>query len=396
MKLNLNKYFIFQSPVFLLVLIGIIYFTIGTINITTHRGEMDWILSLKVMIYGSIGLFLGGCCYNVRTLPRVKVVSDHGIGFYLSFFLWVIGFLISIYMINSVGLLMFSSSSHLRYATSAKLLYFQEILLVLPSLYIFTFNLNSSKNLFLVKILIPITILLLLSSGYRGVSIIFIISLFIIFYLHPNRKIKISAKKIILALFSIYLILAGGFLLRRSLGSELIPIDEVVESLNYPNNFFAKSMLPIYLTFREGVGVFQNLYFKGSGNEHIFFSDLLTILPGKQKSGGSKVAQIVYGVKDYKYGLTPTLYGALYYDGGLAFLLIITFILGYILNRLFNLTKTRYSTPTIILFSLFFSSSLHLMHRGVYKPMYLFYIFGLFFLIIFAEVIYLISRRKFF
>jgi len=198
-----------------------------------------------------------------------------------------------------------------------------------------------------------------------------------------------------MVLFSIYLILAGGFLLRRSLSSELIPVDDIVYTLGYPNNFFAKSMLPIYLTFREGVSVFQNLYNKGTGTDNIFISDLLTMLPGKQKSGGSKVAEIVYGVKHYDYGLTPTLYGALYYDGGAKYLLLITFIIGYLINRLYAITKKRYNTASIILFSLLFTSSLHLMHRGIYKPMYIFYFASVISLILIVEIIHLLLRNKF-
>ena len=393
-KITLNKPLIFKTPVFFLVMIGIIYYLIGTMNITNHRGVMDWNLSLKVLLYGSSGLILGGMCCRVRLFPKIKLINGSKIALYIGNILWLVGVFISIYMIMNTGLLMFSGLSHLRYLTSAKLLYMQELLLVIPVLYHFTLSLNGDCKSIYIRMMIPLTVFFLLVSGYRGISIIFIISLFIIYYLHPNRKIKINLSKIFIGLISIYLILAGGFLLRRSLSDELIPVDEIVYSLGYPNNTFAKSMLPIYLTFREGVGVFQNLYYKGSGTENIFISDLLTIMPGKQKSGGSKVAEIVYGVKHYDYGLTPTLYGALYYDGGMKYLLLITFIIGYIINRLYIMTKIRYNSTSIILFSIFFTSSLHLMHRGIYKPMYIFYIVTLVLLILIAEIIHLLLHNK--
>jgi|SRR5690606_316924 len=142
----------------------------------------------------------------------------------------------------------------------------------------------------------------------------------------------------------------------------------------------------LHFSLRESIAISQRLFESGVEiSNTLFFSDFLTMLPGKHVAGGELVAQ-AYG--DYSgVGLTPGALGALTIEFGvlLAFFFIssLAFLVAYftkVAHRSNNLALLLLA----VLISLYF---VHFLHRGIPKPGYI--IIPLYF-----GFVYILCRRR--
>ncbi|MGQ9682102.1 MAG: hypothetical protein ACUVX9_06180 [Anaerolineae bacterium] len=135
----------------------------------------------------------------------------------------------------------------------------------------------------------------------------------------------------------------------------------------------ARLMVPLYLIAREGTShSYRITQMLGSGEYwrgRLLIADVLTILPGRQWSGGQLVAQLLGGTGIA--GLAPSLLGALYLDFGSVGIAAAMLLLGC-LAALLHARAVLWGSPSaVLLYSYYVAFQLHFLNRGVFAVEYL-------------------------
>jgi len=231
------------------------------------------------------------------------------------------------------------------------------------------------------KFLVPIIPSLLIGS--RGTFMIVLVAIFISLYMFGalgpsvvrnrygwfyNNSKKIAIAGLMLALFALY----SGFYLRRD-GVDLITAEDAINEYGFVSDGVAvKAILPLYMGLRETVGLTHRIIEDDIENlteTPLFYSELLTFLPGHQVAPGIVLAVDIYRAQgaDEKYSLTPGIVGGIYLDykylffpiiAGFALLLIVLFNMG-----VGNMKWRLIYVLTLVQF-------FHLYHRGFMKLEY--------------------------
>ncbi|EWH08496.1 hypothetical protein DS2_17200 [Catenovulum agarivorans DS-2] len=231
---------------------------------------------------------------------------------------------------------------------------------------------KAKKHSFLVAALVLPAILM----GYRGASVLALVSYLITLWYVNSCKAQLSAyvnsrNKTYYFLASIcFLIVFIGFYLRRSGSSELATVDVLIDVYFDYNNPLLYLIIPFYLGFKETVGLSNKIITENISNSindyPLFFADLFTILPGERLAAGQTLARLFGSVEGG--GLTPGLLGGLYIDFGFyAFIFLV--VMGIFFK--FIVVLAYRNLIFIPVYTLLLTQYIHLFHRGFLKPEYI-------------------------
>lgn len=269
----------------------------------------------------------------------------------------------------------------LRFSISPTIEYVIKSGLALPLVWIFSEKFRVSGRSLLEKVLLPILPSILIGS--RGTFVMILLAIAVALYmfsrfgpssyLHSFRKIyrEFRVYRVGLALLAVAA-LYSGFYIRRD-GHELITAKDLIIQHSFSTPAAVSyAVLPIYIGLREGPGITNRIIEEGVRNPTdtaLFFSELLTPLPGHQVAPGIVLARDVYHAEgaDEKYSLTPGIIGGLYIDfgvWGLAALVALSLGLVGMYNR--GLTDLKWRAFYCLTVVQFF----HLYHRGFLKVEY--------------------------
>lgn len=253
--------------------------------------------------------------------------------------------------------------------------------LALPLIWVFSADFRISVSSLVFRILPPIFPALLVGS--RGTFVMVLISVSLAIFLFKQygpeaywRNFKSAYAKMkvyrFILLSSAILAIYAGFYIRRD-GKELITTTELLTQydFNAPREL-SLSIMPLYIGLREGPGITNRIIsedLKNPTSFPLFFSELLTPLPGHQVAPGIVLAHDIYNASgnDTKYSLTPGIVGGTYIDFGYAGLLLPLFM-ALLLVACFN--KGLHDLRFRAIYCLSAVQFFHLYHRGFLKVEY--------------------------
>ena len=361
----------------------LIYLFIPFLNISNYRGTV----TINTLAWYCIVQFTILLIFQIFESPpsrfRVKTylvaTNDTQLLFY-GHMLFVWGLVAYVYM--TIGPIVIRQD--LRFTIPPIIEYLIKSGLIIPLVWLYSANLKLDLRTIVLRFLLPITPSLLIGS--RGTFIMILISLFISLFLFKKLKSQVYLKRfkwlfswsrtvvtlgVLIGVFALY----SGFYIRRD-GKDLITPDELIREYSFSaQGNLVMGILPIYLNFRETVGITNRIIEERVTNTYspypLFFAELVTILPGHQEAPGIILAQQVYSAQgsDEKYSLTPGIVGGLFMDYGYYSLLFIAALTGIVVY-LFNLG--RMDIRYILIYSFTIVQFLHLYHRGFLKIEYLF------------------------
>lgn len=257
---------------------------------------------------------------------------------------------------------------HLRFQIPTSLEY--TIKSALPIAAVLPFISTNRQALWLISIIIPAILI-----GSRGTAIIAMLAYAIVLLHKSGGGVSLNNLLIKSRIFLVYgitgfIIISVLFYVRRGGDHGLAPTDVVMENYFEFDNLFIRAILPLYLGFKETVGlsnliITENIH-NNLSSHTLLFADLFTILPGENLSAGQAVAQIFGASQDG--GLTPGLLGGTYIDFKELSLLVF-FIFGTIFAWLQRSTSA--SPYFIIIYAQAITQFIHLFHRGFLKPEYI-------------------------
>lgn len=351
------------------VLFVLFYLAIALLNISTWRGYTE-IITLKYYILGFYFLILpmfifpGSKVDNRFRLGKNLSFVKAGIGLHL-----LIAYLFVIFIYSTKGVILINQSA--RFGIPTGIEYAVKSTLPLAAFIPFI----AKKNHFILLILFILPSILL---GYRGTSVLAVVSYGISFWYANSLKAllpsfnKPQRKSLLYILFGLVcvFIVFSGFYLRRTNSSELATVDVLLNLYFDYSDWWVYLIIPFYLGFKETIGLTNSIItenIRNTVNEHtLFFADLFTVLPGERLAAGQSLGKIFGTVEDG--GLTPGLLGGVYIDYGSA-----TFLVFFMLGIILKLTsKIAYSHVLFFpVYSLILTQFIHLFHRGFLKPEYL-------------------------
>ncbi len=206
-------------------------------------------------------------------------------------------------------------------------------------------------------------------AGYRNIGLkAFAIG---IFTWHITGRYRLTPARALFVAGVGMAVLSGLGIFRRATSTQLSSIDRAMAFV-HASPYLPSSIAEIHFAVRESIGITQTLIMKyGAGSiSGIFFGDLITLLPGKQVSGGGVVAQLMGGALQAG-GLTPGLSGAAYIEFGI-FGLSIPFAIGLLNGYAWRRAVVNRSIIWITLYSFILIYSVNIFHRGIFAPQYLF------------------------
>lgn len=269
----------------------------------------------------------------------------------------------------------------LRFNIPPSIEYFIKSGLVLPLFWVYFDRHKISVKSVAYKFLVPIIPSLLIGS--RGTFMIVLIAILISLYLFGVLGPKATKRRyswfyensrmiafvgLFLALFALY----SGFYIRRD-GVDLITADDAISEYGFVSDGIEiKAILPLYMGLRETVGLTHRIIEDDIENlteVPLFYSELLTFLPGHQVAPGIVLAVDIYRAQgsDEKYSLTPGIVGGVYLDYKYWFFPIIS-IFALLIVVIYNvgLGNMKWRLLYVLTLVQFF----HLYHRGFMKLEY--------------------------
>lgn len=372
------------------------YYTIPFLNISTYRGEV----SLFVLgVYSLIQLLV---IVVLSSLEKKRLIPSEFYGFVstdkteLMYWMHIgIIYMMVLYVYATIGFILLRQD--LRFTISPMVEYIIKSGLVLPLIWVFSYNFKPTTINVVKKFLLPILPSLLIGS--RGTFIMILISImfsFLLFRVYGpnlyvmryrfifNRAKRYSIIAAVLGITALY----TGFYIRRD-GVELITANELLYQYEFLSSaLWVKAILPLYIGLRESVGITDRIIIDSVVNPAaypMFFMEMITFLPGHQEAPGIVLARDIYMAEgaDEKYSLTPGIVGGLYIDYGFYCIPIIVFIASvvvYFYNK--GISDLRYR----MIYSLSIVQFFHLYHRGFLKLEYLVPYFVL--------IVFFLSLRK--
>lgn len=358
-----------------------LYYVIPFMNISTYRGEISlYVLGIysliQFLVLALISFFEGR-----RTVPKEFygfVSTDK-----TELLFWTqMGFiyLMVLYVYTSIGFILIRQD--LRFTIPPVVEYIIKSGLVLPLIWVFSYNFKPTTSNVIKKFLLPILPSLLIGS--RGTFIMILISIMFAFLLFRifGPRLYVERYKFIFSKAKRYSLIAGvlgiialytGFYIRRD-GVELITANELLYQYEFTSTaLWVKAILPLYIGLRESVGITDRIIMEAIVNPAdypMFFMEMVTFLPGHQEAPGIVLARDIYMAQgaDEKYSLTPGIVGGLYIDYGfycIPIIIIIALFVLFLYNK--GISDLRFR----IVYSLSIVQFFHLYHRGFLKLEYL-------------------------
>ncbi len=373
----------------ILAFIYLLYYGLSTLNISTYRGT---ITSETITLYSLLILFSFipfvifkqlknsnyYCSLNI-TKGFINVTKVHLFLVYLTL----------IYIISIYGNVLINQAArfHITPLTS----YIVKSALIIPLFYPF-YQIKNRKT-FILYFLLPI--LPTIFIGGRG-NIIVILGAYLMinfwkninnpqYVNNINDKIKIK-KTLINFGISGSILIFGLYFIRRIFNKDLINVEMILKLYKFPSDSWLYILiLPLYTAFRETIGISNVIIENNFSNTYsempLFFSELLTIMPGNHVAPGQVLGKEVIG-STLDGGLTPGLLGGLYIDFGW-YSIFGSFILLFIICIYY--VKSRVNNYSLMIFALCFVQYIHLFHRGFLKIEYFTYIILLLVYFIFTK-----------
>lgn len=374
----------YANPVFLISFLGGFYYLSGGLNISTYRGEV----TENTMFLSFIFLFLIVLGGSAAQLGRTKVQHYS--------YLVERDFIVLAFIPGTIGLLLMAPSGFPLFNPNAFTnvsgkAYFLAEFLVVPFLLLFS---NAVFHDFRrVDLLMLSGALFLLSlSGYRGWPMIAImISVICYMDIHREKAFRYA----FMSSLALFLILSGLSYFRRINNFDLIPAEDLLSSVGAESLGIFVGLM--HLAFRESIAIGQVLIDYSDAlsvykYESLFFSDLLTMLPGKTYESGGVIVASMFAV-DRGVGLTPGALGALIFDFGIFISMFFAFCLGFFLGRVYLKSVGDNGNLWLLLYLLLTIYILHYMHRGIPKPGYFFIPMFLYLIIKFKNIYYQKSTK---
>lgn len=342
------------------------YLMVALLNISTWRGYTD-VYTLKLYFFAFLCLCMPLMFdFKIKKDFRVRLGRDKnfvllGVAFHLS-----IVYLCVLYIYGTKGPVILNQS--LRFDVPTAIEYIIKSALPIAALVPI---IKAKKHFLLVSIIVLPAILM----GYRGTSVLALVSYLVTLWYINGCKDRLSTTKsnrnktyYFLGVIC-FLIVFTGFYLRRTGSSELATVDVLIDIYFDYNSPFLYLIIPFYLGFKETIGLSNKLISENITNNindyPLFFADLFTILPGERLAAGQTLGKIFGTVEGG--GLTPGLLGGLYIDYGLyTFLFLIGMGGGF---KLVIIQAYR-NLLFIPVYTLLLTQYIHLFHRGFLKPEY--------------------------
>jgi len=375
------------KPIHMFSIYFIFYYFIGTINISEYRGIIHW-KSISIIIMGYLIFIAGsyiGLCFKYKKKVSRYNYSLIVVMLNVIILISILSCIIITYQTRSI--LLFNQAR--RFLIGPSYLYLLELVGIVP-LFVISFSKYFANKLSLreklIYLLLPIFLLSL--SGYRGIPIAVIVECGLLYYkfLKPEKRRRALLIIVAFAVAINYF----GFNIRRLPNSDLIETKKLVSNVKLNPTLII--IAPMHFSFRETIGLTQNIiekfpiryeYLHGK----LLISDIATLLPGFQKSGPEIVNN--YIVKDHKKAaLTPSIFGAFYMDFGKMGVIFGCLILGIIAGYFYKRYSIQNDPQSLMNLVYVYIYMLHFIHRGIFKPSYLF-----FFIII--NVIFMIARKRY-
>lgn len=373
----------------ILSFIYFLYFGLSTLNISNYRGtitaETITLYSLLILFsFIPLALFKQQknsnyyCSLNI-TRGFINVTQLHLLIVYLTFF----------YIISLYGNVLINQAARFHITPSTS--YIVKSALIIPLFYPF-YQIKNRKK-FILYFILPI--LPTIFIGGRG-NIIVILGAYLMinfwkninnpkYVNNINDKIKIK-KTLIKFGISGSILIFGLYFIRRIFNKDLINVEMILKIYKFPSDSWIYILiLPLYTAFRETIGISNVIIENNLSNTYseipLFFSELLTIMPGNHVAPGQVMGKEVIG-STLDGGLTPGLLGGLYIDFGL-YSVFGSFILLFIISIYY--VKSRINNYSLMIFALCFVQYIHLFHRGFLKLEYFTYIILLLVYFIFTK-----------
>jgi len=338
-----------------------IYYGIGMTKIFTVHGVETPLKLWNYIILGavciSIGILTARCIFNRKYWTSNKHKRDiekqvnikRAKKVVIFMFLWGMLFLGSCYIKAGIPLLapLFSQRPYLvriaLYRYTSPYVHFQWYFLFVCCILSFFIFCRLKKSFFLYFSLLIIAIYTM--NLTRGVIIR--LSIMCIVLYHFFRK-KIDIKRLFLGIGIVILI--GGYFLSLRGATEYGTVFKNAYTLcRTTTESFAKiiEVVPTNVDF-----------FKG----YLHFGSWIELLPGHQPSAGLLISQKIMGYSDAEYGTTPSFIGGLYLDGGIVGVFLGCFIVGLVLEFLYQ--KAKSDKDFYFFYTFIFVMSLTLLYSG--------------------------------
>jgi hypothetical protein len=355
----------------------LLYFFIPFLNISTYRGVIEF---ETILIYCISNIFI---LYVLRyfsylKIPEKKIVyiKNNVNIFVLGLIHIFIAYVLLFYLYFKYGNIFVYQE--LRFYISPIIGYLIKSTIYIPLVFI-ALKKNTSFLYKFVYLILPLLPAFLIGS--RGTVIMIIFGVMIVLLMMQLEKNKIintinlkyksfKFKHFLYGFFTSGLILYSIFYIRRISSKVYVSSTELIKryfDVSIPSVFIFL-ILPIYFNLRETVGITNQILtqeIKTNSIIPLFFSELFTILPGKQISPGAVLGDLIGRSGDA--GLTPGIIGGVYLDFGY-FSIIVPSLIVFIVCFCYKqcLIYDRYK----ILYALSLIQFFHLYHRGFLKLEY--------------------------
>lgn len=367
-----NIYFSHKSARLLWAIIGL-YLALGLLNISTWRGTTE-LITIQAYFLAILSFTLPFCFLYLkqyRANQRSFIPKSHNSLFMKIVYLHIaISFLALAYVYVTTGPVFLNPS--LRFKVPVALGYIIKSNLPLAAFVPF---MAIRRQWLMVFVIILPSILM----SFRGVAVLAAFSYILVLIemqgIQINWREKIKLKAFSLRKFAYFgivafAIISAGFYMRRISDSVLLSAQELVSVYFTQTGWWIYAIMPIYLGFKETIGITNNIITRGTENSlneyPLFFADLYTLLPGSRLAAGQTLNQLFGAVE--AGGLTPGLVGGIFIDYGWNFTLFF-FIFGIVIT--FLIIKSFKSIYFLPLYITVLTQFIHLFHRGFLKPEYI-------------------------
>ena len=359
-----------------------LYYALPFLNISTYRGTISFD-TLKLYTFANFAimaplLFTFGNKFFVNkqvVYQKLKISS-----LFINVVLVHLGivYLLVLYTLLTVGNVLFHQE--LRFFMSPTISYLIKSSLYIPIFVVFFERTQFTRKNILFFVILPLFPAFFIGS--RGTVIMIVISVALLYllksfksgskyYLNNSEAWKKHKYKLYLTGGITLFLFQFIYYSRRWFSDTFITNHELTKKYFGSVNWFYLLIMPVYFSLRETVGITERIVRDKVSNiwfEYpMFFSEVMTILPGEQAAPGEVLSRHLYQT-NYPGGITPGIVGALYIDYRywlIPILFVTSFLIYYLYKR--SYTSDMYKILYVITLAQFF----HLYHRGFFKPEYL-------------------------
>ncbi|USK28394.1 hypothetical protein LIT32_23650 [Bacillus sp. CMF21] len=368
------------SPNIIFILFTSFYIIAGIIPMSSYRDNINlefWILMLVIsIIFLIIGQLLGRLTVLKLNMSKNNI-SENKINTKMSFVLYTISVISTLIILFRFGLVFLEPTK--RFLVPSELQYLVELSVPI-TVCIFSYYYNSQNKNYKLFLIPLMSLIILLSLGYRNQPMLLIMGIILIIVFKNLRAhhYKYGLKPSIFissGLTFLLFVFSFLFIIRQENSVELLDWASFINFYQVKNHQFSFPLFPIHLSSREAMGVTTvaierfNEIKNYLGNGTLFFQDLFTLLPGNQTTAGNILGMVVN--RRETVSLTPGLIGGLYLSSGLIGVIIGFMLIGFILSYNWYSYRIYGSLTNFSIMIITLIYSIELINRGVFKPMYL-------------------------